>query len=88
MGKYISGGDGSGINAPIAAGCDQFRGSGAHAYDAAVDECLGVTGIRIPIGDTDASIQKGFEIFNRNINQDRTQPAVPNTFSLPGPSYA
>ena len=58
----------------------------AVAHDPIDGGCWAITGMRVPIGDTYASIQAFAEIVNMNFAVNGSQPAVPNQFSLLGPT--
>lgn len=62
----------------------QAAGS-AVVYDAQSGACWRVTGMAIPIGETRAGHQEGFEIFNRNMQAIGTSEPVPTQMALPGP---
>jgi hypothetical protein len=58
----------------------------AVAHDPMAGGCWAITGMRVPIGDTYASIQAFAEIVNMNFAVNGSQPAVPSQFSLLGPT--
>jgi hypothetical protein len=62
-----------------------MTGGGAVAWDPASQACWGVTGIKIPIGDTDAPVMKGFQIFNFNIHTNGDCCPTTDKYALPGP---
>lgn len=82
MGKYVSGGKAGASFGPGSASCPEQQ---ATAYDEIDPACWQVFGSRIVIGDTSASVQGGFEVFNFNIHNDGTQRAVPTYAALEGP---
>jgi len=60
----------------------------AVAYDPIDGGCWGVVGMRVPIGDTYASLQAFAEIVNANFAVNGTQPPIATQYALPGPSIS
>ena len=96
MSKYISAStagsrvgtvsDGCGESASQAAGSAVVLDLWTYAVTDGKQGCWRVTGLPIPIGDTVASVQYGFEMFNKNMQAPGTAIPVPSNFSLPGPT--
>jgi hypothetical protein len=81
MGKYIDGGVSPASFPWGVAACPDAQ---ATAYDMIDPACWKIYGKGIVIGDTNDSNQAGFEVFNFNIHNDGTQPAVPFSGALEG----
>lgn len=47
-----------------------------------VPRCWQITGVKVPIGDTSASVHAGFEIVNFNFHTNGTQRSVPTKVNL------
>jgi len=58
----------------------------AVAHDPIDGGCWAITGMRVPIGETYASLQAFAEIVNMNFAVNGSQPAVPHQLSLAGPT--
>lgn len=96
MAKYISASTAGGDLGIVTNGCSEAASQAAGsavAWDlwtyirtGGKQGCWRVTGMPIPIGDTDASIHKGFEIFNRNMQANGSESAVPSNLGIPGPT--
>ena len=82
MGKYITAATAGSSFGPGSAQCS---GGPAQAFDEIDQACFKVFGTGIVIGDTSASIQGGFEVFNFNIHNDGTQCACVSNVQLEGP---
>lgn len=81
MGKYLGSNEiASATIGPL--GCAGLPGM--YANDVVGKGCWAVSGEKVPIGDTYASIHAGFEIINFNFRVDGTSPSVPTQNSLPG----
>ncbi|MGC9064964.1 MAG: hypothetical protein ACP5JL_09825 [bacterium] len=88
--KYTAGSGAVGIGA-VSTGClESLAGGGAVSYDPVDHGCWGITGKRIPIAETYASIQAFAELVNFNFHVNGSQPAVPTNYALAlvGPSLS
>lgn len=61
---------------------------GAVAYDKVANACWGVTGLVIPIGDTNAAVMKGFQYINFNFHTCGDCCPTTDKYALPGPCLA
>jgi hypothetical protein len=59
---------------------------GGVAWDEHAQACWLIYGKAVKIARDEESIQEGFETVNFNFRTNGTQPAVPDQYSLPGPS--
>jgi hypothetical protein len=82
MGKYIDGGESPGTYGPGPVVCGPGQATG---WDVRTEACFKIFGVGITIGDTNASNQGGFEVYNFNVHRDGTQRAAVNQTQIPGP---
>ena len=79
--SHVFGGDSPGSFAPGSDSC----GGGLVAYDEVDKTCHPVYGLGITIGDTTASNEGGFSVFNLNVHKHGTQIRLVNSYQLEGP---
>lgn len=78
-GFYIRGGNSPATFGPGPVGCPEGQ---ATAFDAVSGKCFKIYGVAVTIGDTSASNQGLFEVYNFNVHRDGTQRAVPSNLGL------
>lgn len=83
MGKYVDGGYSPPTFAPGPKNCPDTQ---ATAWDNITKACFPMFGYAIVIGDTNASIQAGFEVCNANFHMDGSSRPVVNPLQLSGPT--